>query len=180
MIQSPSDPSPWVYSMKSVFTYRIKSEGRSVWRIYLELEDYEEAKKHCHDDQTIRTEVLNAQAQNLLSTACKNPTANSFREAARIFAKSDVLISEVALKLLPRHDASIEENRFRNESIIFFLKHRLPRVERYTEKALLIGWLLELYLTSRAEMADLYGKRSEQIKTHRQNFLQFLSDPIIR
>ena len=59
-------------------------------------------------------------------------------------------------------------------------KLRLPRVERYTEKALLIGWLLELYLTSLAEMIDQFGETSDLIKQHRKNFLQFLSDPIIR
>jgi len=46
LVQSPTESAPWVYSMRAVFSYRIKSEGRSVWRIYLELEDYEEAKKH--------------------------------------------------------------------------------------------------------------------------------------
>ena len=122
--KSPTEASPWIFSLRSVFTYRIKSEGRSVWRIYLELKDYEEAKKHCNDDERVRAEILSAQAENLLSQAIKNPTANGFRETARIFAKSDALLSEVALKLLPTADAGVEENRFRNEAIIFFLKHR--------------------------------------------------------
>ena len=41
LIQSPTEASPWVFSLRSVFTYRVKSEGRSVWRIYLELGDFE-------------------------------------------------------------------------------------------------------------------------------------------
>ena len=142
--------------------------------------DPSQKRSHCHDDATIRAEVLNAQAEHLFSTAIKTPTANGFREAARIFAKSDALLSEVALKLLPTADASIEENRYRNEAIIFFLKNRLPRVERYTEKALLIGWLLELYLTSLAEMTDQFGPGNEVIRQHRKNFLHFLSDSVIR
>ena len=85
-----------------------------------------EAKKHCNDDETIRAEILNAQAENLLQRAIKQPSAAGFREAARIFAKSDALLSEIALKLLPTAEAGLDENRFRNEAVIFFLKTRLP------------------------------------------------------
>ena len=41
----------WCHSKKSVFTYAVKNEGRAVWRIYLELGDFEEAKKHCTLDR---------------------------------------------------------------------------------------------------------------------------------
>lgn len=49
--QNPTEGTMWCHSKKSVFTYAVKNEGRAVWRIYLELGDFEEAKKHCTLDR---------------------------------------------------------------------------------------------------------------------------------
>ena len=57
----------WCHSKKSVFTYAVKNEGRAVWRIYLELGDYEEAKKHATHERHL-DEVLTCQANALLDT----------------------------------------------------------------------------------------------------------------
>ena len=163
-----------------MFTYRIKNEGRSVWRIYLELGDFEEAKKHCQNNEENLDEVLIQQATSLLDKALKNPNAADFREAARIFAKSNASVTEVSLKLMPLNgsgDENTEIDKLRNGAIIFFLKTRLPRVERFTEKALLIGWLLELYLTKLSDLIDYYGKGSEEVSHHRENFFQFIQGP---
>ena len=163
-----------------MFTYRIKNEGRSVWRIYLELGDFEEAKKHCQNNSENLDEVLIQQATSLLDKALKNPNAADFREAARIFAKSNASVTEVSLKLMPLNgsgDENTEIDKLRNGAIIFFLKTRLPRVERFTEKALLIGWLLELYLTKLSDLIDYYGKSSEEVSHHRENFFQFIQGP---
>ena len=112
--------------------------------------------------------------------ALKNPNAADFREAARIFAKSNASVTEVSLKLMPLNgsgDENTEIDKLRNGAIIFFLKTRLPRVERFTEKALLIGWLLELYLTKLSDLIDYYGKGSEEVSHHRENFFQFIQGP---
>ena len=173
----------WAFSKKSMFTYRIKNEGRSVWRIYLELGDFEEAKKHCQNNAENLDEVLIQQATSLLDKALKNPNAADFREAARIFAKSNASVTEVSLKLMPLNgsgDENTEIDKLRNGAIIFFLKTRLPRVERFTEKALLIGWLLELYLTKLSDLIDYYGKSSEEVSHHRENFFQFIQGPFFK
>ena len=57
----------WCHSKKSVFTYAVKNEGRAVWRIYLELGDFEEAKKHATHERHL-DEVLTCQANSLLET----------------------------------------------------------------------------------------------------------------
>jgi len=181
--QNATEGNLWAFSKKSMFTYRIKNEGRSVWRIYLELGDFEEAKKHCQNNSENLDEVLIQQATSLLDKALKNPNAADFREAARIFAKSNASVTEVSLKLMPLNgsgDENTEIDKLRNGAIIFFLKTRLPRVERFTEKALLIGWLLELYLTKLSDLIDYYGKSSEEVSHHRENFFQFIQGPFFK
>ena len=171
-----TDDTMWAFTKKSVYRYRVKNEGRSVWRIYLELGEFEEAKKHCDGNQNYLDEVLLHQANDYLTKAEKSKSSADFREAARIFAKSNAAVTEVTLKLLPQNPDQIELNQFRNEAIIFFLENRLPRMGRYTEKALLIGWLLELYLTRLSDLIDQNGKNSKITKSHHENFIRFIED----
>ena len=76
-----------------MFTYRIKNEGRSVWRIYLELGDFEEAKKHCQNNEENLDEVLIQQATSLLD---KGWSQNNFQKKIRPIRKTS--------KLKPTHN----------------------------------------------------------------------------
>ena len=66
-----------------------------------------------------------------------------------------------------------------NEAIIFFLQTRLPKVKNFTERAFLIGWLVELYLNRLADLSDLHGENSSLVEEHRSTFFKFVSEPFI-
>ena len=66
-----------------------------------------------------------------------------------------------------------------NEAIIFFLQTRLPKVKNFTERAFLIGWLVELYLNRLADLSDLHGDGSTLVEEHRSTFFKFVSEPFI-
>ena len=113
-----TDDTMWAFTKKSIYRYRVKNEGRSVWRIYLELGEFEEAKKHCDENQEYLDEVLLQQANNYLQKAETSKSSADFREAARIFAKSNAAVTEVTLKLLPQNPDDIDLNQYRNEGTV--------------------------------------------------------------
>ena len=72
-------------------------------------------------------EVLTCQANALLNR--ENKKAADYREAARLFAKANVSVTEVALKLMPPIDEpDLDVLLYQTEAIMFFLQTRLPKV----------------------------------------------------
>jgi len=57
----------WAFSENYIFQYKINSEMRDVWKLYLDRGEFEQAKLHCKHNPAQMDLVLRKQADSLFS-----------------------------------------------------------------------------------------------------------------
>lgn len=131
-----------------------------MWQMYLDKGEFELAKKHSRDNPVHYDMVLSRIGDDLFDK-------KQFLDSAKVFAKTKKCFEEVTLKFLQKNE---------NLPLIYYLKSRLLECNLLTDQtqiAMLVVWLVELYLT---EM-----NRSSMTSLERQKeFDEFMRQPIVQ
>ncbi|EDQ87609.1 uncharacterized protein MONBRDRAFT_33267 [Monosiga brevicollis MX1] len=160
LVRDESNQKVYCFSNKAVFYIEAHNEERDVWRLYLERGNFYEAIEHAGGDAHKINQIRVAQAEALMADG-------AYTEAAHIYAKTNASFETVALKLLDQGPENY--GALRN-----YLQQRLGQLAdtEPTKIALLITWMIELYLTSlnairsskghdSADYARLFGELKE-------------------
>ncbi|TKY48826.1 Vacuolar protein sorting-associated protein 18-like [Spatholobus suberectus] len=123
----------YAYDQNSIFQVSINDEGRDMWKVYLDMNEYAAALVNCRDPFQ-RDEVYLVQAEAAFSS-------KDYFRAASFYAKIDYILSfeEVTLKFI----SAGEQDALRT-----FLLRKLDNLEK-SDKCLITmisTWTTELYL----------------------------------
>ncbi|KAJ2889483.1 tethering complex subunit, partial [Coemansia aciculifera] len=132
LIVDESKRTCWLFSPANIYELVVTDEDRDVWEIYLQRRQYDSALSRCYNDAQ-RDVVLRAQAEYYFS-------AGDYARSAECFAQTSVSFEEAVLKFIALKD------RYVLKTYIVSKLHTLRRQDR-TQIALLVTWLLEIYLS---------------------------------
>ncbi|KAJ2033939.1 tethering complex subunit [Coemansia sp. S3946] len=122
----------WLFSPANIYELVVTDEDRDVWEIYLQRRQFDSALQRCYNDAQ-RDVVLRAQAEYYFSTG-------DYVHSAECFAQTSVSFEEAVLRFI-----ALKDNRVLKSYIVSKLR-TLRRQDR-TQIALLVTWLLEIYLS---------------------------------
>ncbi|KAF5385477.1 hypothetical protein D9757_005392 [Collybiopsis confluens] len=135
----------WVYTDQSIFELLVGNEDRDVWKIYLEMGQFEVALRHAKTASQ-RNEILAAQA-------CSFFSEGRYFQAAQCYAQCSVSFEEVVLKFLDVNE---------RDALRSYLISRLERTKKtdITQRMMLATWLVEFYLSKCNELDDMVASES--------------------
>ncbi|KAJ2732293.1 tethering complex subunit [Coemansia sp. BCRC 34962] len=122
----------WLFSAGNIYELVVTDEDRDVWEIYLQRRQFDTALQRCYNEAQ-RDVVLRAQAEHYFA-------AGDFVRSAECFALTSVSFEEAVLRFVALKDNSVLK------SYIVSKLRTLRRQDR-TQIALLVTWLLEIYLS---------------------------------
>lgn len=127
----------YVYSSKSIFQYKITNEYRNVWRMYLDKNEFDLARKYCGDNPAHLDIVLVKQAELFFAN-------KDYLRSAAIFSETQTSFEGVCLRFLEVNE---------KQSLMIFLRARLDALKSTdkTQITMLVVWMVELYLTEMAQ-----------------------------
>lgn len=130
----------YTYSNNRVFRYKIKSEHRDVWRMYLDKNEFDLALEYSRDYPPHLDAVLVKQAEFLFQQ-------RQYASSASIYAKSQSSFEAVCLKFLQINEKT---------ALMTYLSTRLETLSSQdkTQITMLVVWMVELYLTEIAQYSD--------------------------
>lgn len=157
----------YVYSSKSIFQYKITNEHRNVWRMYLDKNEFELARKYCGDNPAHLDIVLVKQAELFFAN-------KDYMRSAAIFSETQTSFEGVCLRFLD------EVNE--KQALMIFLRARLDALKSTdkTQITMLVVWMVELYLTEMAQYTTTTNNDSVSLAkcmTIQKEFDQFLNLP---
>lgn len=128
-----------LYSKNSIFYLDVYNEGRDIWRLYLEKNDFEKAMSNVEKPEH-RDEIAIAHAEFLYNK-------KSYIEAARKFAYTTYPLEDIVLRL-----ARANQRDALKEFLVCKLKsthtvNDIDKTQRKTQRVMIAGWLTELYLS---------------------------------
>jgi hypothetical protein len=142
-----------------IWTYNIVNERRYLWKIYLELERFDLAKRYCQGSEEQMSIIRLKAADSVFSQ-------HKYLEAAKMYAESTAPFEEAALKFL---------NAKQIEALKLYLNIKLENLppENKTQQTMLTTWLTEIYLNSLGLLKD-NGKMAE-FEDVKKEFREFLA-----
>ncbi|CRL04559.1 CLUMA_CG017630, isoform A [Clunio marinus] len=158
IVKDPENGNIYTFSNKTIFRYKINDEQRDVWRMYLEQNDFEKAKKFSFHNPHHYDVVLCRIAED-------NFEKKLFMESAKVFSQTRKSFEEVTLKFLQINESL---------PLIYYLKSRLNDCsieEDQMHITMIVVWIVELYLT---EMNRSTGTSSLE---RQKEFDEFMSQP---
>lgn len=158
--KDPNNGNIYTFSNKTIFRYRINNEQRNVWKMYLDRNDFDLAKKYSRDNPAHHDIVLSRIGQDLFDKKL-------YLNSAKVFAQTKKSFEEVTLKFMQVNE---------NIPLIFYLKSRLtdcdPLLDQ-TQITMLVVWIVELYLS---EM----NRTSASALERQKEFDEFMRQPIVQ
>lgn len=130
----------YAYSGKNIFRYKVTTEHRNVWRMYLDKNEFELARTHSRDNPVHLDIVLVKQAEQFFQQ-------RDYLRSAEIYSETQSSFEGVCLKFL-----EINEKK----ALMTFLRNRLEslKAQDKTQITMLVVWMVELYLTEIAQFND--------------------------
>ncbi|KAJ2643398.1 tethering complex subunit [Coemansia sp. RSA 1694] len=132
LVVDESKRTCWLFSPANIYELVVTDEDRDVWEIYLQRRQFDSALQRCYNDAQ-RDVVLRAQAEHYFS-------AGDYARSAECFAQTSVSFEEAVLRFIALKDSYVLK------CYIVSKLHTLRRQDR-TQIALLVTWLLEIYLS---------------------------------
>lgn len=150
----------YMCSRNAIYRFRINSESRNVWRIYLEKKEFELAQKFCTNPAQTDM-VLVKQAEQLFQQT-------DYLGAASVYSKTRTSFEAVCLRFL---------NINQKEALMVYLRSRLDslRPEEKTQITMIVVLMVELYLTQIA-LAD---QKSAKCRILQKEFQMFMNLPSV-
>ncbi|XP_043689098.1 vacuolar sorting protein 18 isoform X2 [Telopea speciosissima] len=157
----------YAYDQNSIFQVSVHDEGRDMWRVYLDMNEYAAALAHCRDPFQ-RDQVYLVQGETAFS-------AKDFFRAASFFAKINYILSfeEITLKFI-----SVGEQ----DALRTFLLRKLDNLAKddKCQITMISTWATELYLDkiNRLLLEDDTASRNQNVEYQSgiKEFRAFLSD----
>ncbi|KAM7275887.1 hypothetical protein ACFE04_017753 [Oxalis oulophora] len=157
----------YAYDQNSIFQVSVNDEGRDMWKVYLNMNDYAAALVNCRDPLQ-RDQVYLSQAEAAFSS-------RDFLRAASFYAKINYILSfeEITLKFI-----SVSEQ----DALRTFLLRKLDNLERDDKCpiTMISTWATELYLdkVNRLLLEDVSAleNRDSEYQSIIREFRAFLSD----
>lgn len=133
----------YVFSGKNLFRYKITNEQRNVWRMYLDKNEFELARKYATNSAHLDI-VLVKQAELAFER-------KDYVNSAIIYSETQFSFEGICLKFLDINEKG---------ALMIFLRNRLESLEPQdkTQMTMLCVWMFELYLTEMARFADDQSK----------------------
>lgn len=124
----------WVYFERAVYRYKLSSETRDVWRIYLDQKRFDLAKKYSTDDETKYDRVLCEEAQHYFNM-------KEYERSAKLFAQSKRPLEDVALMFMKIRNAT---------ALKTYLTMKLEMFDHteVTQLTMVLAWLIEIIVSS--------------------------------
>ncbi|XP_065571293.1 vacuolar protein sorting-associated protein 18 homolog isoform X2 [Artemia franciscana] len=153
----------WAYSDRSVYEYSISDEKRNMWRVYMDLGRFDEAKSHCRGNESKLNTIMIRQAEHLLEN-------RKFEESAKCFAETKLSFEEITLKFLELKQT---------EALRVYLLKRLSMLkpEMVTQASLIVLWSLELFLQELGTQRDAEKLFDSSQTSSWNNFKKFIKHP---
>ncbi|KAL8465488.1 hypothetical protein ACS0TY_034842 [Phlomoides rotata] len=157
----------YAYDQYSIFQVSVNDEGRDMWKVYLDLQEYGAALANCHDALQ-RDQVYLVQAETAF-------TAKDYLRAASFYAKINFALSfeEITLKFV-----SISEQ----DALRTFLLRKLDSFSKddKCQITMISTWVTELYLDKINRLLLEDDAVSDNLSSEYQSiiteFRAFLSD----
>lgn len=136
IVKDTKNGNVYTFSNKTIFriSYKKSNEMRNVWRMYLDKNEFELAKKYSRDNPANLDMVLSRIGEDLYEK-------KRYKESAEVYSKTKNSFEEITLKFLRINQ---------NLPLIYYLKSRLADLNGTMDKTqitMLVIWLVELYLT---------------------------------
>jgi len=153
----------WVFTEYAVFRYEVDNEARHIWKIYLEQENFELAKKYCEGQPEAVDMVLTKEANHLYNE-------DRWVESAVLFAQTESSFEEVTLKFMDLEDKT---------ALKIYLRKKLDSLKpsEKTQITLIVIWLIELYQNQLGALRELENNEITQAEVRRleEDFQSLLS-----
>lgn len=145
--------SIYVFSDRALFKVSVADESRDVWKLYLQRDDFESARKWARNDASRMERVYEAEAEHLFATGKLNDAAAAFARTRRPFEETclrfiqgghrDALQSYLLLVLDGfKTGTKVLSTGAKAKTGIAAERERATGPQR----AILCTWLLEMYL----------------------------------
>lgn len=156
IIKDVQNGTIYAYSSKCIFRYKITNEKRNVWRMYLDKNEFELARKFSLDNPANLDIVLVKQAELFFQQ-------KKYIKSAEMYSETQTSFEDVCLRFLEIHEI---------DALMIFLNNRLNNMQSKdkTQITMLVVWMVELYLTEMTRHADLPNK-VRTIQTQFDNFM---------
>ena len=134
--QDPITHVTWIWTKNYIYYYRFENEDRDIWRYFLQIGDFEKARKLCGNDKTKLNHVLMETAKTLYDS-------KEYAKSAQYFAESLAPIEGVVPDLMALSD---------REPLRIYLLRRLEILIQKGEQpssisvVTLILWLIDVFL----------------------------------
>lgn len=149
----------YAYTGKSIFRYKVHNEQRNVWRMYLDKNEFELARKYSRDNPAHMDIVLVKQAELFFQQ-------KEYMKSAVIYSETQSSFEGVCLKFLEINE---------KEALMTFLRNRLEMLSGLdkTQITMLVVWMVELYLTEMAHFVD----NQSMVRQVQKEFDNFMNLP---
>ena len=150
MTADPIQQTYWMFSRTELFEIVLTNEKRDMWDIFLKQKKYDAALAYAATQEQ-KDAIYSHQADALLRK-------QQYFEAAEIYAKSNVAIEQVALKLL-----DVEER----DALRAYLLRKLDGTKKQAEmqRTILSTWILELFMSKFTSIEDIHNNMQESRET---------------
>ncbi|KAF6032157.1 VPS18 [Bugula neritina] len=162
----------WINAKKGVYRYKVVQESRNIWKILLDMKEYDKARFHCGQDQE-KLDIVNRQQANSLFEAGKYETS------AQYYAQTRMSFEEITLKF-------IEANK--EVALRGYLEKKLDNYrpeENKVQAIMLVTWLVEIWLNQLGKLSDQMdsdgsNKYEQEREILQEEFRLFLAKGNIR
>lgn len=147
----------YAYSNNRLFRYKIKSEHRDVWRMYLDKNEFNLALEYSQEYPPHLDVVLVKQAEYLFDR-------REYITSASVYAKTQSSFETICLKFLEINEKA---------ALMTYLSMRLETLNAKDkiQITMLVVWMVELYLTEIAEYSD-NTQKSNQLQKEFDGFIK--------
>lgn len=162
----PARKTYWIYTDASIFELVVKDEDRDVWRVYLQRGAHDASLRYVKTASQ-RDIVLSAQGDRFFEDG-------RYIQAAQCYAQSFTrTFEEIVLRFIDV-DA--------RDALRYYLVTRLERLKRtdVTQRALLVTWLVEIYLSKLDELEDVAAAQAASQGVENYRLEQDLIDEELR
>jgi len=160
IMQDPNTRKVWLFAQGCIYEVDIEDESREVWRLYLDMGQFELALKYCKTEWQ-EDRVHTAQAKHHFERG-------KYQLAATFFGKANTSFEEVTLKFVRVGEMA---------ALKTYLVHKvdsIPEKDR-TQRILICTWLVQLYLSTLNDLEAGHASK-EQYRLQTDEFKQFLID----
>lgn len=151
----------FAYSVRNIFRFKVTSEHRHVWVLYLEKNEFELAKMYSRDNPAHYDAVLVKQAELFLQQ-------KDFLQSACIYSETQSSFEDVCLKFM-------QINEY--EALLVYLQKRLEKLDAQdkTQITMLVVWIVELFLTQMARLQQ--SSVTSKMRRFQTEFDDFMKMP---